>query len=538
MRILLPARPGRLRVPRRLSVAAAVVVAALALAGCVAGSGGGSAAVRPNQAKNTVVFGTYSDIVSLDKQATSGRPARFIMSNAYDSLVTRDKTGKLIPHILTKWSYDSPTNTWSMTARSDVYFSDGEHLTAEDIKASLDRIAAPGTKAAVGKWWDIKSTKVTGKYTLEVTTNKPNPLAMIRADDTTILPKSWVDKVGDVPYTGTTPPPGVGAYVLTQWKQDDEIVFKANPKYFLGAPKIKNLIFKVIPDPSARVAALLAGDVDSIYPVSPDEKSAIDANADLTVDQAQSSNRARLIIDSRVAPFNNEKVREALNLAIDRQSIIKSLLPGAVEIAGSLIPEERGFNPDLKPYPYDPAKAKQLLTDAGYPNGIGPFELSVDTEQLRNGGEAQAIADQLAKVGIKVTVKEYDPGDFDTKKIDDNPPMSDLGPLLFDGHSGGQTFDGSFFYSYLRGCDQPPDPEFLYYCNTDAKAKYDHSVQIAASDPAQSTKLLQDVDKELYSTYWDVPLWQEPDLYGDAKNFDWKPDVSGQTSAFFGSWKQ
>ncbi|HEY4211663.1 MAG TPA: ABC transporter substrate-binding protein [Steroidobacteraceae bacterium] len=529
----------RSRLPRpttRFVAIAALATASLVLSGCVAGATG-AGAERPDQTTDTVVFGTYSDITSLDKQAVSGRPARFILSNAYDSLVNRDTQGKLVPHILTKWTYDSPTHTWTLTARDDIDFSDGEHLTAEDIKASLDRISAPGTKATLGKWWDIKSTTVTGKYTVQVVTNKPNPLAMIRGDDTTIMPKSWVDKIGDVPYTGTTPPPGVGAYILTQWKQDDEIVFKANPNYFLGKPKIKNLIFRVIPDPSARVAALLAGDVDSIYPVSPDEQAAIDANPDVTVDQAQSTNRARLIIDSRVAPWSDPKVREAVNLAIDRQSIIKSLLPGAVEIAGSLIPQERGFDPDLKPYPYDPDKAKKLLAEAGYPNGIGPVELSVDTEQLRNGGEAQAVADQLAKVGIKVNVKEYDPGDFDTKKINDNPPLSDLGPLLFDGHSGGQTFDGSFFYTYLRSCEEPPDPEFLYYCNSDAKATYEQSIELAASDPDKSTALLQQVEKDLYDDYWDVPLWQEPDLYGDAKNLDWKPDLSGQTLGFLASWK-
>ena len=517
--------PRGLRSGMMLGLVAALVVT---LAGCMP--------ANQNANRDTLTFGIYADITSLDKQAVSGRPARFILNNTYETLVTRDENGQLIPHILTDWSYDDATMTWTLTARDDIDFSNGEHLTAEDIKASLDRIADPNTKATLGKWWNIKETRVTGDYTLEVVCNDPNPLAMIRGDDTSILPKSWVDEVGHVPYTGSDIPPGMGAYILTDWKQDDEIVFKANPHYFLGKPPIENLVFRVIPDSAARVAALMAGDVDVIYPVAPDQQATIAGNSDLTIQSVGSSNRARIIIDSRQKPFDDIRVREALNAAIDRPTIIDNLLPGAVEVAGGLIPEERGFDPNLKNEPYDPDKAKALLAEAGYPDGIGPFELSVDREQERGGQEVQAIADQLNAAGIMVTVQEYDPGDFDTKKEAMATDFTALGPLLFDGHSGGQTFDGSFFYTYLRGCDEDPDPEFLYYCNTDARAMQIESAQIAASDPDRSTQLLQQVEDTLNADYWAVPLWQEPDLYGVRAGLDWHADLSGQTSGRLASW--
>jgi peptide/nickel transport system substrate-binding protein len=503
------------------------------LTGCATGANTES----PDQKSNTLTFGIYADITSLDKQSISGRPGRFILNNAYETLVSRDDKGQLIPHILKSWSYDTPTQTWTMTARDDIDFWNGDHLTAEDLKASFDRIADPATQASLGTWWDIKSTTVTGKYTVQVVTNKPNPLAMIRGDDTAILPKSWIDKVGDMPYTGTTPPPGMGAYELVQWKQDDEIVFKANPHYFLGKPKIENLIFKVIPDAAAREAALLAGDVDVIYPMSPDEEPTVAADPDLEVQKIASTTRARIVIDTRSAPWNDLRVREALNMAIDRATIVKNLLPGAVALAGTLIPEERGFDPNLPQYPYDPAGAKKLLAEAGYPDGIGPFELSVDTEQERGGGEVTAIADQLGKAGFKVNIKEYEPGDFDTKLLEmaDNPTA--LGPLLFDGHSGGQTFDGSFFLSDIQSCDATRDPEFYYYCNTQAQQEISESEEIAASDPDKSTTLLQQADKLLHDDNWAVPLWQDPDLYGVRKDLNWKADSSGQTSGFFASWK-
>jgi peptide/nickel transport system substrate-binding protein len=516
---------------RRITVFTIAAAMLVSLAGCFPTGDGGN-----TEAKDTLTFGIYADITSLDKQAKTGRPARFILNNTYETLVTRDADGKLIPHILKDWTYDDATMTWHFTARDDIDFSNGEHLTAEDIAASMERIGDPATDASLGNWWKIKEVKVTGDYTLDIVCSEPNPLAIIRGDDTAILPKSWVDKVGHVPYTGTDIPPGMGAYILTEWKPDDEIVFKANPNYFLGKPPIENLIFRVIPDPAARVAALLAGDVDVIYPLAPDQRSTLDNNPAFRVDSVASTARARVVIDNRFPPFDDIRVREAVSLAIDRQTIIDNLLPGAVAIPAGLIPEEVGFDPNLALPQYDPEKAKALLAEAGYPDGIGPFEFSVDIEQERGGGEVQAIADQLNAVGIKVHVQEYDPGDFDTKNLEMLEKPDTLGPLSYDGHSGGQTFHGSFFLTDIQSCETDRDPEFYYYCNTEVHDDVAKANETAASDTAGSTALYQKAEDLLAADYWAAGLWQVPDLYAMNANLKWDPDASGQTSGRLASW--
>jgi peptide/nickel transport system substrate-binding protein len=219
-------------------------------------------------------------------------------------------------------------------------------------------------------------------------------------------------------------PVGTGAFKFVTWVKDDRIEFEANEQWWRGAPKIKTLIFRPIPEETTRMSALQTGEVDIATNVPPHLVKELKNHAKVTVgsapsvrtifipiynvqcEMAQGSWDCRKPVDSPVA---KQKVRQAINYAVDLDSIIKNVLEGqGVRIATPLTAKHFGYDPKVKPYPHDPVKAKKLLAEAGYPNGIDLVLHSPNGRYPKDKEVAEAVAGQLTKAGIRTQVKVYE----------------------------------------------------------------------------------------------------------------------------------
>jgi peptide/nickel transport system substrate-binding protein len=208
-----------------------------------------------------------------------------------------------------------------------------------------------------------------------------------------------------------TNPVGTGPFKFVRWRKDDALVLEANEGYWRGAPRIKTLVFRPIPDESTRVAALSAGEVDIARGVPPSLVKQLADNPRTRIARVPSALNIHVILDTlKEGPLRDRRVRQAINYGVDKEGIIKSILEGnGGAVGGPLTPVMFGFAPDVKPYPHDPERAKRLLAKAGFAQGISLTFNSPNGRYLKEKEVNEAIAGQLAKIGVRtqLAVREW-----------------------------------------------------------------------------------------------------------------------------------
>ena len=251
----------------------------------------------------------------------------------------------------------------------------------------------------------IDRVEIVDDYTVNFHTSGVVPLFDLYFQNFPIVPKGYVTEVGDEVFARE--PVGTGPYLLEEWVKDDHITLVRNLDYWGPRPKADRLIFRSVPDIIARVATFLAGEADIVTDLQPATVPEIEKREELTV-MAMPGLRLvflnmNVLIDS---PVKDHRVRQALNYAVDKQEIVETVMNGyATALPGQLCsPEYYGYNPGIQAYPYDPEKAKQLLAEAGYPEGL-EVRLVCSRGRYMNDVEiCQAVAGQLSKVGITLDV--------------------------------------------------------------------------------------------------------------------------------------
>lgn len=321
-----------------------------------------------------------------------------VQNHIYDGLVDfAGPTLTLRPMLAERWENPSPT-IWRFHLRKGVKFHNGDPLTAEDVKFSVDYALA--NKSTVKVYLGpTQSARVIDPYTVELTTEKPFPALLYNLSRFHIMPRA-VQKIGVEAYAAK--PIGTGPYRFVEWQRGQRIVLDANAQYWGGAPSPKRLVFRPILDPSTRAAELKAGGVDVIInPPLPQVKE-LGAGA-TTVLRVEGGRLIAYPINTLKKPLDDVRVRRAINYAVDRESIVKSILQGfGAPLGQPFAAAWLGYDPEIKAYPYDPKKAKELLAEAGYPNGFDlDWNISVGAF-LADKEIAEAAAAMLGQVGVRV----------------------------------------------------------------------------------------------------------------------------------------
>ncbi len=250
---------------------------------------------------------------------------------------------------------------------------------------------------------------------------------------------------------------GTGPFKFVRWIKDEEIVFEANEDYWAGPPKIKTLIFKGIPEEATRVAALLGGDVDIIIKVPAHLIPMVNKSKTARIITTPSALSTNVHLDSVTeGPLQDKRVRQALNYGVDKENIIKYVLEGYGEALGSpLSPSHFGYDPGVKPYPYDPERAKALLKEAGYGDGLTLTFHSPMGRYVKDKEFAEAIAGQLARIGVTIKVQTHEWGSYVGRIFSPEGP----GPMWTIGWAG--TFDADGLLYPLLHCGEA----FSKWCN-------------------------------------------------------------------------
>ncbi|RLB27268.1 MAG: ABC transporter substrate-binding protein [Deltaproteobacteria bacterium] len=368
-------------------------------------------------ATGKIVIAQGAETTTLDPH--KGGSAIFINTclTMYDLLIRRNWEGKLSLDLATSYKTIDPV-TWEFKLRKGVNFQNGDPLTAKDVKFSFDRLRDPKTKNPFRVFFrGIKEVQVINDYTVRFITKKPDPLFPSRvAFAAFIVPEKYIKEHGDKYFAKH--PVGSGRYKFVKRVENDYIELEANENYWGDNPAtIKKLIFKVIPETGSRMAALETGEVDIATNVPPFMIPKLKKNPKINIVSGPSGRVIfigfNLLDANKAGPLMKKKVRQAINYAVDKQSLIKHILMGSgKELATPLIPQAFGYDPTIKPYPYDPDKAKKLLKEAGYPNGFVTEFATGSGRYLMDKQIAEAIAGMLAKVGIKAKVKVYEWGKY------------------------------------------------------------------------------------------------------------------------------
>ncbi|MDB5095230.1 MAG: oligopeptide transporter substrate-binding protein, partial [Candidatus Eremiobacteraeota bacterium] len=461
----------------------------------------------------TVTITQGVDAATLDPLKASITTDTNVQAQLFDTLARRSADGSsLVPQLATSWKQVAPS-VWEFKLRRGVAFSNGDAFTSADVKFSVEKILDPAYKSQqVPRVDTIARVETPDAYTVRFVTKRPTPLPPAITRPIFIADAKYWQDHGDA-YVAEHPV-GTGPYTLRAWHRDDALELDANPHYWGGAPSIVHVIFKPIPEAATRVSALRTGAADLITNVPFQYATLLEGGTTTRMTSARSVRVLYIAFNTlQPGPQQNRLVRQALNYAIDVPAIIKAVLGGrAYELGEPVPPNFFGYDPKLASYKHDPAKAKALLAEAGYPEGKG-LTLALYAPQGRYNGDkevALAVGGQLQAAGVHVEVKTQEWVSYYRQVL-----QRSVSPMYMLGW-GNITYDAD----NTMGSTLTSDAASSTYANpavdklTDA-ARYE-------LDPAKRKALYA---KAMRIVHDDAPwlfLFQYEDLYATSKRLQWK----------------
>lgn len=470
--------------------------------------------------------GYSSDITTLDPGNHRSRVTEGVIHNMYDAVVTRTDDMKVVPEIAQSFTQIDAT-TYEAKIRPGIKFHDGSTLSAEDVKYTFDRLTkdnAMGGKTSPRKSLvgPVADTIVVDPLTVRFKLANPWPIFRAYLPFNQVVSKAFTEKAGNDGMA--TKAMGSGPFKLVEWRRGDSIILERFAGYYGGASdippvgpaRVDRVIFKVIPEPASRVAALLAGEVDLIDELPHHAIKQIEGNPRTQVLRTNGTRSFFIDLNNRKPPFNDARVRQAANHAVNRQLIIDRILNGlAVPLATLISPDSYGYNASLKPYAYDPAKAKALLAQAGHPNGI---EVTIDVDNAFKE-QAEAVAASMAPAGFRVSVRLWERSALsDMWKAPDHDRQ-----MHFRSWGDGALDPVGIFVPVLKTKDRG---NFSGYSN----AEVDKLLTAAdtETDVAKRSKMYEAAQAIIHKEAPLLYLWLPQDVYGASKRLQgWKPSPRG-----------
>jgi peptide/nickel transport system substrate-binding protein len=380
------------------TAAAVLVLLALAAGTVVAGS-------QPE--KKVLEFALQGNPDTLDPHKTAGTLTFQTLKSIYDTLVEPDPTGKLVPALAEKWVISSDGLTWTFTLRRGVKFHNGDTLSSADVKATFERLMKEETASPKrADYAAITAVEAPDSATVVIRLSQPySPLlATLASGWSAILPKSLIDAGHDF----ANQPVGTGPYRFVEWVRDSRVVLEKNPEYWMeGLPKLDGVNINIITEQTIAVQGLLSGQLDVAYRIDPDAVPQLEASPDTKVETRLTALTLVMSINCSRPDLNDLRVRQAINYAIDKQKVLDTVYGGG-KIIGTFMDYDNAYYKDFTNlYPYDPAKARQLLKEAG----VGQdrvFELFLPQNYELHVKAGEMYQAMLTEVGMNVQIKLVD----------------------------------------------------------------------------------------------------------------------------------
>ena len=371
----------------------------LGAAGVVAAAITSSRVPRVTAQGRELVVGFSIDPGHMDPRVEAGVPGWSMFHNIHDPFLWRDEKINPVPWLVTKWEQINPT-TMRWHLRKGVKFHNGEDFTGESVKTSFEQYCATNSRSPWRSQLNVVTQfRMTDPHTVDLITEKPNRPLLRNATQAMALSPKALRELGD---RFPTNPVGTGQMRFVEYRPGQHLLMEANPSYWGKKSNFSRTRIRFIPENGTRIAALEAGEVMMINNVPPDQLARLRGNPSLQVNAIPSNRVIFITLRTDRKPFNDKRVRQAMNYAIDREAITKGLFGGLAPIAKAPLPSGVfASHTGLTPYPYDPERAKKLLAEAGAAGATFNFG-APNGRYLLDKQVGEAIAGYLEAIGLKV----------------------------------------------------------------------------------------------------------------------------------------
>ncbi len=452
-------------------------------------------------AKGAVVITFKDDISTLDPAIGYDWQNWSIIKSLFDGLMDYEPgTTTLVPHLASSYTISADGKTYTFTLRSGVKFTNGRALVAADVKYSLERMLNPKTQSPGagfyggitgvkafqgGKAKEVSGITVVDASTVRIALDEPNAalLHTMALNFAHVVPKEEVERAGaDFGHK----PVGTGAFKLKEWVLGQRVVLERNPDYFLkGRPRADEIVIQVGVDPSVALLRFQRSEVDILGDGIPPARFVQvmgDPKWKALVVTGEQLQTGYITVNVQIKPLTDVRVRRALNMAIDKKKIVR-IINNRATVAGQVLPPKMpGFDRAYKGYAFDPAGARKLLAEAGYPNGFSTTLYANNTDP--NPRIAQAIQADLAKIRVKVDLKT-----LAQSTVIEAGGTKGKAPLIW---SGGMAWiadypDPNDFYWPILSCAAvgPGSWNWAWYCNQKAEKMAKAADALVRADQAQ-----------------------------------------------------
>ena len=472
--------------------------------------------------KSELVIDLGADAATLDPQLQWDTDSYSVYRNIFDNLITRDVDGTIVPQVATGWHYVDDT-TLVFDLRTDITFQDGSKLTPEDVAFTVMRIIDPALRSSQLSQFDqIASAEVTGPAQVTLHTKSPYPALLAQLVKLSIVPKAYVQKVGDEAFNQN--PIGSGPYKLRQWQRGVQITLDAMPGYWRGKPPFASVVFRAVPDVPTRIADLRAGRADMVRGLSPDDADALKSERGVQVLSVPTERVAYLFINATSGPTTDVRVRRAIAMAVDRDTLINALQQGfARDTAEVLTPANFGYSGEVPAWKFDPDAARKLLHEAGAEGATLSFLTSPVYDRRLN----EAVQQMLSDVGLKVEIQMLDQPTYLRRRQGTPQEAGSLSQGRWS--CACQDADGVIFPLFRTGSI------WSKYSNP----AFDKLVDAARSTLDESRRRA-DYKAALQILHDDVPgigLFQDVALYGARTGLTWTPTANEAMFVMDMRWK-
>jgi peptide/nickel transport system substrate-binding protein len=427
----------------------------------------------------------------------------------FDSLVGRDAEHRIVPQLAESWKL-LDDNTWQLRLRRGVVFHDGEPFNAEAVRFTFQRVLDPEQRSPNrANIAEIIRVDIVDELTVNLVTRQPYAPLINRLLDFPMLPPRYTAEKGNQGMA--LRPVGTGPFRFVELVKDDRLVVEAFDRHWRGAPRVRRIIYKPIPEPFTRAAALRNNEVDLITTVPPSLARELERVGGIRVQRVPSTWIIYLGLNALKKPLSDARVRQALNYATDVDAIIKNVLEGqGRRLEGPLAPLVFGYDASVKGYAPDPARAKRLLAEAGYPDGL---EVTLDSPSGRYQGDkeiAEALGGQWQKAGFKPKVQVAEWGAYFKRY---------LGKQFLDAYllgTGGPMQDGDELFNLVSSKGRG-----LYYKNERVDSLLD--LGRSTMDAARRRQIYRDLARAMLDDATWVFLLQQVDIYASRDRLTWTP---------------
>jgi len=468
----------------------------------------------------TIVIGLQAEPTTLDAQQMTDYNSTRAGRNLFDALLHfKDEGTQVEPALAESWEISADGKVYTFHLRKGVKFHDGTDFNADAVVFSYEREIDPNHPYhdtgefpyADFTFGMVDKIEKVDDFTVKISLKDPFApfLANMAMHSAAIVSPTAIKKYGK---DFSKNPVGTGPFKFVSWNPGVEILVEKNADYWGGAPNVDKVIYRPIIDDQARLNELEAGGVDFIVNIPPDDLARLKADSRFTTVEQAGMHTWYIVFNCQKKPFDDIKVRQAMNYAVDRQAIVDGILQKTGTLAtGPMPPVLWSYTSDVTRYDFNPDKAKQLLTEAGYPDGISVnFWLPTSGSGMQQSAAmGQAIQADLKKVGADAKIETYEWGTYlDKTIVEDASTLPEMFEMSWAGDNGDPD---NFLYILLSGDQYPPNGFNLGHCKDD---KVDEILRQARTtlDQAKRTELYIQAQKMLVDDAFWIPVDHETQI--------------------------